>query len=202
MTMPPTVSPRSTEQGIAMIATLMVLLLMTLLGVAALTLTIMEHRVANLSRTADAASNAAESCLGAGVRVIQATITDSELPSSALDTASPPGPVPSARQTDLTQEIMGQSDQDPDSEVGTGSAGPDLLQTVGGFAVAGDIDRLYLKSLAGGSAQFGGGTTTQMEIYYRVRCRASWTATGTMAQVSAIYACTMTGGESCQKTMR
>ncbi len=189
------------EHGIALIATLLVLILMFLIGVAALTLTTMELQIASLSRTADAATTTAESCLGSSVRVIQETIEQSAIPSSVLDTASPVGPVPSARQTDLLQEILGQLDQDPDSVSGAGTAGPDLLYLVGGFTVTGDIDRLYGKMMAGGSAQFGGGTdgSSQMELYYRVSCRASWTSTGTIAQVSAVYVCTMDGGDSCRK---
>lgn len=196
--------PLRHEQGLAMLTTVMGLALIALLGIAALTITTMDNQIAGLSRLAHAAATAAESCLGSGVRVVQETIPGAALPASVLDTATPTGPIPTARQTDLLQEIMGQSDQDPDTETGINAAGPDLLQTVGGFSVAGDIDRLYIKPMAGGSAQFGSGSggPNHMEAYYRVACRAGRATTGTVAQVSAIYLCALTGGDGCRKTTR
>lgn len=191
------------ERGIAMLTVVMILILMTMLGFTALTLTAMENQGAGLSRTADAAATVAESCLGAGIRVVQQTILDGDIPNAALDSATPPGPVPAARHTDLLQEIIGQADQDVDSEEGSGANGPDLVQSVGTFSVTGDIDRLYLKPAAGGSTQFGGGTNAaaQVEIYYRVSCRARRVLTGTTAHVSALYACTLKNGDTCQRIL-
>lgn len=190
--------PILNQQGVALFATVMVIILMCLLGVTAITLTAMEVKVATLSKTTDAATTAAESCLTTGVRVIQTSLEQLAVPDSSLDSATPPGPVPAARSTDLFSELIGQDDQSTDST----QTLPDLVQTVSGFTVTGDIDRLYTQEKSGGSAQFGGGYNgkQQRDLYYRITCRASWMATGTIATVDEIYVCGMDGGATCRKT--
>lgn len=116
---------KTRQEGFALITALLLMLILTVLGVSAITMTSMENRIAGVSKTTEAASMAVESCLGAGVNVIQQTIEPAEVPLSVLDTAVPlPGPVPSARRGDLGQEIMGELDQNNDSPMGTGASGP------------------------------------------------------------------------------
>jgi Tfp pilus assembly protein PilX len=196
---------KTRQEGFALITALLVMLILTVLGVSAMTMTSMENRIAGTSKTTESASMAAESCLGAGVNVIQQTIEPAAVPASALDTAVPPGPVPLARLVDLGQEIMGELDQSNDSPTGTGASGPDIVQTVGGFTVNGDIDRLYIKNKSGGSLEFASGTegkgkAAEIDVYYRITCVATMTSTGTQSQVSGVYACTASGGDTCQKT--
>lgn len=194
------------QEGFALITALLLMLILTILGVSAMTMTSMENRIAGVSKTTEAASMAVESCLGTGVNIIQQTIDQGGVPASALATAVPlPGPVPLARQVDLGQEIMGELDQNNDSPTGTGGSGPDLVQTVGGFTVNGDIDRMYIKNKAGGSLEFaagleGKGKAAEIDVYYRVTCVATMASTGTQSQVSAVYACTASGGDTCQKS--
>jgi hypothetical protein len=100
---------------------------------------------------------------------------------------------------------MGELDQNNDSPTGTGASGPDLVQTVGGFVVNGDIDRLYIKNKSGGSLEFaagveGKGKASEIDVYYRITCVATMVSTGTQSQVSGVYACTASGGDTCQKT--
>lgn len=193
------------ESGFALMTALLLMLIMTVLGISAITVTSMENRIAGVSRTTEAAAMAAESCVGAGVNVIQQTIDQGGVPGSALDNAPTPGPVPLARQADLSQEIGGELDQSNDSPTGSGASGPDMVQNVGGFIVNGDIDRLYVKNKAGGSLEFaagveGKGKAAEIDVYYRVTCVATQVATGTQSQVSAVYACTASGGDTCQKS--
>ena len=197
------------EQGIAMLTVMLAMLMMTVLGIAAITVTGLENRMAGSMTSMEGATAAAESCAGIGVNIIQQTIDPyggaGSLPAAFLSNATPvAGPVPQTNATLLTQEIMGSSDNNSDFPDGTGSA-PNFDQTIGAFRVYGDIDRLYIKGSAGsGMQQFAGyeGTGSSAvgssNIYYRIDCVARNAATGTSARVTAVYACTTTG-ESCQK---
>jgi Tfp pilus assembly protein PilX len=202
---------KKNEQGIAMLTVMLVMLMMTVLGIAAVTVTGLENRMAGFMTSMESATAAAESCAGVGVNLIQQTIDPyagaGTLPAvfkSDVVTAGVPGPVPQTNATVLNQEIMGSSDNNSDFADGTGSV-PNLVQTVGAYTVNGDIDRLYVKGSPGsGMQQFAGyeGTGSSSvgssNIYYRVDCVARNAATGTSARVTAVYACTLTG-ESCQK---
>ena len=197
------------EQGIAMLTVMLAMLMMTVLGIAAITVTGLENRMAGSMTSMEGATAAAESCAGIGVNIIQQTIDPyggaGSLPAAFRSDATPvAGPVPQTNATLLTQEIMGSSDNNSDFPDGTGSA-PNFDQTIGAFRVYGDIDRLYIKGSAGsGMQQFAGyeGTGSSAvgssNIYYRIDCVARNAATGTSARVTAVYACTTTG-ESCQK---
>ena len=196
------------EQGVAMLTVLLVMLMMTALGIAAMTVTGLENRMAGSMTSMEAATAAAESCAGTGVNVIQQTIDPfvgaGTLPTAFLSNAIPAGPIPQTNATVLNQEIMGQSDNNSDFADGTGAV-PNLVQTVGAFTVSGDIDRLYIKGSPGsGMQQFAGyeGTGSSAvgssNIFYRIDCVARNAATGISARVTAVYACTVTG-ESCQK---
>jgi Tfp pilus assembly protein PilX len=197
------------EQGVAMLTVLLIMLMMTVLGISAITVTGLENRMAGSITSMEGATAAAESCAGIGVNIIQQTIDPyggaGSLPAAFLSNATPvAGPVPQTNATLLTQEIMGSSDNNSDFPDGTGSV-PNLDQTIGAFKVYGDIDRLYIKGSAGsGMQQFAGyeGTGSSAvgssNIFYRIDCVARNAATGTSARVTAVYACTITG-ESCQK---
>lgn len=189
------------QMGIALVTVMLVMVIMTVIGIAAITVTGLENRMAGFQRTGEAAATAAESCIGTGVNVVQQTIDQAKVPDTFK--VSLGGPVPDASQALLEQEIMGQSDNNADSP---SSASPNLQATVGAFKVNGDIDRLYAKTKAGGAIQFaagyegtaGGAAGGGVDIMYRITCVATNAATNTTSQVTAVYACTATG-ESCQK---
>lgn len=196
------------EQGLAMLTVLLIMLMMTVLGISAVTVTGLENRMAGFMTSMEGASAAAESCAGIGVNIIQQTIDPyggaGTLPIAFKSDATPAGPVPQTNAALLTQEIMGSSDNNSDYADGAGSV-PNLAQTIGAFAVTGDIDRLYIKGSPGsGMQQFAGYEGTgnsavgSSNIFYRIDCVARNTTTGTSARVTAVYACTTTG-ESCQK---
>ena len=196
----------TSERGVAMLTVLLVMLMMTVLGIGAITVTGLENRMAGSMTSMEGATAAAESCTGIGVNIIQQTIDPyagaGSVPAAFLSNATPAGPVPQTNATTLTAEIMGGSDNNIDSPGGTA---PNLVLNVGPYTVNGDIDRLYIKPMAGsGMQQFaayegvGNSMVGSSNIFYRVDCVASNAATGISARVSAVYACT-THGESCQK---
>lgn len=190
------------QNGLALLTVMLLMLIMTVIGIGAITVTGLENRMAGYLRTGEAAASAAESCLGTGVNVIQQTIDQGSLPAAFLDNAAPAGPVPQANGPTLNQEIMGQSDNNAD----VASVVPNTVATMNTFTVRGDIDRLYAKAKAGGSLQFaagyegtaGGAAGGGIDIFYRLNCVASNVATGTSSRIVGVYACTATG-ESCQK---
>lgn len=190
------------QDGIALLTVVLLMVVLTILGIMAITVSGLENRMAGHGRTAEAAMAAAEACLGTGVKIIQGTIDNSALPASFLGDATPPGPVPAGNSATLEAEIMGQSDNNADNP----EASPNVLQTVSGFTVYGDIDRLYAKPKAGGALQFaagyegtaGGAAGGGVDIYYRINCSAVNPVTNTRGQVIAVYACTATG-ETCQR---
>jgi Tfp pilus assembly protein PilX len=199
---------RRGEEGIALVTTLVILLIMTVLGVGAVAVTALENRIAGFQRTGESATSAAESCVGTSVNIIQQTLASSNLtvPAAFVSAA---GPVLTAAEVavnpTLSMEISGSSDNSPDLVTGVGAAGPDYSLQINGYSVLGDIDRLYIMGKAGSGQQFaagyegvGSGTAGGgADVVYRIDCRATLTAVGTESRVMAIYACTLNG--ICQK---
>jgi Tfp pilus assembly protein PilX len=193
---------RVTESGIALLTTMLLLVAMTVIGIAAMTVTGLGSKMAGFGRTEEAGTNAAEACLGTGVKIIQDTIANAALPPSYLDNASPPGPVPSSNAATLAAEILGQSDNNPD----VADVAPNTVAAVGAFAVNGDIDRLYVAPRAGSALQFAagyegtgsGGGGGGYDLIYRIDCSTNNTAVGTRSRITAVYACTL-AGETCQR---
>ncbi len=199
---------RSDERGVALLTVMMVLLMLTVLGIAAITVSGLENNMAGLQRTMEASGQAAESCLGTGANIIQQVFlpeNGTQVPALLLDNNAPPGPVPNGNKTVLENELIGNPENLTDVPTGTGAA-PNLRMTVGPYAVAGDIDRLYVKMKAGtGQMQFSayegtgvGSGANGVDAYFRIKCVATNTATGTESGVSAIYACSLSG-DGCQK---
>lgn len=197
----------SDERGFALLTVMMVLLMVTVLGIAAITVTGVENNMAGLQRTMEASANAAESCLGTGANIIQQVFlpeNGSQVPAALLDNSSPAGPVPNVNKTVLQNELIG----NPENNTDVATSAPNLVMPggVGQYAVAGDIDRLYVKMRAGsGQQQFAaydgagvGAGSNGVDAYFRISCIATNTAMGTESRVSAIYACSLTG-DGCQK---
>ncbi len=202
------VVPQLGEEGIALITTLVILLIMTVLGVGAVAVTALENRIAGFQRTGESATSAAESCVGTSVNIIQQTLATSNLtvPAAFVSAA---GPVLTAAEVaanpSLSMEISGSSVNDPDLVTGVGAAGPDYSLQINGYAILGDIDFLYLVQKAGSGAggaggyegTGGGGTSGGVDMLYRIDCRATLTAVGAESRVVAVYACTLNG--QCEK---
>lgn len=190
-----------------MLTVMMVLLMLTVLGIAAITVSGLGNTMAGLQRTMEASANAAESCLGTGANIIQQVFlpeNGSQIPAALLDNSSPPGPIPNGNKTILENELIGNPENNTDQASGV----PNLVMpgTIGPYRVAGDIDRLYVKMRAGsGQQQFAaydgagvGAGSNGVDAYFRISCLATNVATGTESRISAIYACSLTG-DGCQK---
>ena len=200
------------EGGMALLTVIMVLLILTVLGISAMTVTGVENKMAGLQRTMEASGQAAESCLSTGANVILQTLLPENGGAVPAGLWAPTGPVPTTgnNPTILGNEIMGNPENSIDVAVGVGPTGlaaaPNITMTVGPYTVVGDIDRLYIKLRAGsGQQQFAaydgtgvGAGSNGSDVYYRITCIAMNSATGTENRVSAIYACAFTG-DGCQK---
>ena len=197
----------SDQRGMAMLTVMMVLLMLTVLGIAAITVSGLGNTMAGLQRTMEASANAAESCLGTGANVIQQVFlpeNGTQVPAALLDSSSPAGPIPNGNKTVLENELIGNPENNTDQPTGV----PNLVMpgTIGPYRVVGDIDRLYVKMRAGsGQQQFAaydgagvGAGSNGVDAYFRISCLATNTAVGTESRVSAIYACSLTG-DGCQK---
>ncbi|MEQ1844403.1 MAG: PilX N-terminal domain-containing pilus assembly protein, partial [Nitrospira sp.] len=174
------------ERGFALFGVFLTILMMTALGIAAMTMTGLENRMAGSANSTDAAAAAAESCIGTGVNVIMQTLQERQVPPSYVGPAAMiPANAEGAIAPTLTQEIMGQANNNADVSVGAG-ASPDIQMAAGPFAVVGDIDRLYFKNKVGGSLQFAAGYEGAAqgaaggggEAIYQIDCTATLTATG------------------------
>ncbi len=193
------------QEGVALVTVLMVMVALAVIGIGSITVTGLENRIAGFTRSGEAATGAAESCLNTGVKIIEETIDAGTLPNAYLDNATPAGPVPAANGPTLQQEIMGQSDNNTDAPTGSGAV-PNTTATVNNFTVNGDIDRLYAQPKAGASLQFasgyegtaGGAAGGGVDIMYRIDCVSTNAATNASSRVTAVYACT-TSGETCQR---
>ena len=195
------------DRGMAMLTVMMVLLMLTVLGIAAITVSGLGNTMAGLQRTMETSANATESCLGTGANIIQQVFmpeNGSQVPAELLDNNSPPGPVPNGNKAVLENELIG----NPENLNDVATAAPNLRMTVGSYTIYGDIDRLYVKMRAGtGQQQFSayegtgvGAGAIGVDAYFRISCVGTNTATGTESRVSAIYACSLTG-DGCQKQL-
>jgi hypothetical protein len=198
---------RENQQGIAMLSILMLMLILTVLGIGAMTITGIENRVAGFASSMEASSAAADACIATGVKVIQQVQEVSNgmsVPTALLNNQIPPGPVPSTNKDYLEDEIGGlptvppaDAPIGPPFPAGIAAAVPNLVQTVGAYSVVGDIDFLYRKPRAGSGQQFGaaydgtsaGAGAGGTDLFYSVDCVATNTATGMSSRITAIYSC-------------
>jgi len=200
---------KENQQGIAMLSILM--LILTVLGIGALTITGLENRVAGFASSMEASSAAADGCVATGVKVIQQVLEVSNgmsVPTALLNDQTPPGPVPSTNKAQLELEISGDPNAVADAPIGPPfpagiiAAVPNLVQTVGAYSVAGDIDFLYRKPRAGSGQQFGaaydgtgvGSGAGGVDMVYSVDCVATNTATGMSSRIAAVYSCLLNDG--------
>jgi len=197
---------RGNQQGIAMLSIMMLMLILTVLGIGAMTITGIENRVAGFASSMEASSAAADSCIATGVKVIQQVQDVSNgtyVPTALLNNQTPPGPVPSTNKAQLELEIYGDQTALADAPIGPPfpsgitAAVPNLVQTVGAYSVVGDIDYLYKKPRAGSGQQQNaaydgtgvGAGAGGIDFFYSVDCVATNTATGMSSRIAAVYSC-------------
>jgi len=194
------------EGGMALLTVVMVLLMVTGLGIAAMTVTAMENKMAGLQRTMTAAEQAAESCLSTSTNVINTVMlpeSGGAVPASLL---APTGPVVTTGNNPILlgdEIILGTPQSHTDVATGTGAA-PNLQMTVAPYDVFGDIDFVYSKPRSGNPSDFANcynnprcAANGGLDNYYRVTCTAANSATGTESRLTIIYACAV--GDGCQR---
>jgi len=190
----------SDERGVSFMMVMMLILMVGVLGVAALTTTGLENSMAGAMRMVEEGTDAAESCVGMGVKVIQESIDPGTVPPALI---APAGPVPAANAALLGQEINGISVNNPDVAVGAGN-NPNLVMNVNNYIVNGDIDFQFRKQKSGGTSSIaagydGTGTgASSVDMFYRVDCTAANAATGTTSRVIAVYDC-LAAGDGCTR---
>ncbi len=196
------------EDGIAMLTILMLTVILTVIGIAAITTTTMDLKLAGGERLREGSVNTAEACLSTSVQIIQQTLANSGVPASILGLANPPGP--SITQFPLESEIMGVPGNEQLADTADWqflpAAGivPNATMTIGGFSVNIDIDRLFARPKPGSSLAFAAGYEGTgagaagggVEVLYRISCYSR--QGNTFGQVTGVYACVATG-ESCQR---
>jgi Tfp pilus assembly protein PilX len=177
---------------------MIIALIMTILGIAAITVTGLETRMSGFVRTKEVVSTAAESCEGTAVNIIQQTLYYGLIQPAFLDNATPPGPIPVSNSATVFSEISGQTLPSPPAPANTiaenyndsATTAPNLqLTNIPGYTVQGDIDRMY-KHLKEGQGDL-------KEIVYRITCVATNVATGAASTVTSVYKCTV--GDTCMK---
>jgi Tfp pilus assembly protein PilX len=186
------------QRGVALLTVMIIALIMTILGIAAITVTGLETRMSGFVRTKEVVATAAESCEGTAVNIIQQTLYYGLIQPAFLDSATPPGPIPASNSATVFSEISGQPLPSPPAPANTiaenyndsATSVPNLqLTNIPGFTVRGDIDRMY-KHLKEGQGDL-------KEIVYRITCVATNVATGSASTVTSVYKCTV--GDTCMK---
>jgi Tfp pilus assembly protein PilX len=182
------------QRGIALLTVMLMLLILTILGIASITVTSMEHRMAGFFRSTEAVVAAADSCEGLAVNIIQQARTPpGVIPASFV---APTGPIPTSNVATLLSEIMGSTlpppapaDTQAENFSDSATTAPNFVITnLPGFTVSGDIDLLYSHNQVG---------TPGSQHVYRITCVASNPATGSNSTVTSVYGCF--DGETCIK---
>jgi hypothetical protein len=194
------------EDGIALLTILMLTVILTVIGIAAITTTTMDLKLAGGERLREGSINTAEACLSTSVQIIQQTLANSALPASILGLQTPV-----IWQAPLESEIMGVPGFEQNADTAdwqtlpTTLIAPNAQIVLGGFTVNIDIDRLFARPKPGSSLAFAAGYEGTgagaagggVEVLYRISCY-SFGGLNTFGQVTGVYACVATG-ESCQR---
>ena len=191
-----------------MLTVLMLTIILTVIGLAAITTTTMDMKMAGSEMMRERGESAAESCMSSGVQIIQQTLANSAIP-PALTAA---GANPAVTAAPLQSEIMGYpgfeglGGTDYAAPGGVPNAVLKVPTTNPLFNVNMDIDRLYAAIGAGSSAQASGGYegtggAAAVNIYYRIDCYATTASSGgqqVSSRITGVYMCKQTG-DSCQR---
>ena len=194
------------EDGIAMMTVLMLTIILTVIGVAAITSTSLDIKMAGGERVRESTVNAAEACMSSGVQIIQQTLANGGVPGTLTAGGTNPSitlPLGTAPgQNPLEAEIMGQSNANADSADPTVASTRNAVLTISTYTVNMDMDRLYAQPMSGAPAAFGGpAQQAGVQIIYRVDCYAISSvggATQATGRVTGVYSCVATG-QSCQR---
>lgn len=200
--------PLRRQDGIAMLTVLMLTVILTVIGIASISTTTLDIRMAGGERLRESLVNTGESCLSSGVQIIQQVLANGQLPATLYPGTNPTFPTLTrlGGSNDLESEIFGYPGYEGLTDTADptiAGAAPNARLTVGGVVVNMDIDRLYKRPKPGSAQGFGmayegigagaGGGGT--EIVYRIICYAAG-PNQSISRVTGVYAC-VASGESC-----
>lgn len=182
----PTIPLRTDEHGSILLVALMVLLILTALGIAAISTTTTEVRITGNARVQNAVFYGADGGGRTYAPILQETIANRAVPTRFIE---PNGPV--GDPVNLTAEIFGfiPNDGFEDSPL----SDPDLFSTLDTLEIRLDLDRVQERLLSGGAAEFAGGyegigasaSGGNVGIYYQAD--SVGLAGRSQAQVSQVY---------------
>ncbi|MFO0775490.1 MAG: hypothetical protein U0172_12575 [Nitrospiraceae bacterium] len=182
------------ERGAAVLVVMVILMMMTALGIAAITVTNMESTSAGYARTNEAGVQAAEACVETGVNVVQQVMLARVVPGTLV---WPNGPIAAAAAPTLAAEIVQLDTNNADFAIGAGST-PDLFINVPAinpaYQVTGDIDKDYRKA----QGAFNDPSTV-VETFFRINCFAQNLTTGSVTNVQGEYYCYASAGDQTCK---
>src|SRR5438093_13446136 len=135
------------EDGIAMMTVLMLTAILSVIGVAAMTSTSLDIKMAGGERVRESSVNAAEACMSSGVQIIQQTLANGAVPATLSGVGANPtitqplGTAPG--QNPLQAEIMGQSDGNSDSADPTVGSTRNAVLTISNYTSDVHTSELY-----------------------------------------------------------
>jgi type IV pilus assembly PilX-like protein len=212
------------EEGIAMLTVLMLTIILTVIGIAAITTTSLDLWMAGGERIRESTVASEEACLSSGVAIIGQVLENTTLPAAFLAATANPliplygqptlggypnqttGAMPAGNP--LVEEIMRHYEDTPNRDPDTADPAlqltqpatyrPNAVLTVPGYGTVNmDIDRLYTRHVVGGAAEFSEGIN--IEILYRISCYAINISNQPVGSLSAVYVCYQRASDRCQR---
>ncbi|HUK55794.1 MAG TPA: PilX N-terminal domain-containing pilus assembly protein [Nitrospiria bacterium] len=172
------------QKGAILMVTMMILLVLTVMGIAAISTTTSELRITGNANVQNMVFYGAD-----GGSRTYAPILKTAIDTRTLSTAPP------VADSNLLNEIMGMTVAPPnDGPTDTPTNHPDLSLTAGNVTVGVDIDRIQERLLSGGASEFGGGyegigassVSGGIGIYYAMDS-VGQIGTRVQSQVSHVY---------------
>jgi Na+-transporting methylmalonyl-CoA/oxaloacetate decarboxylase gamma subunit len=162
-----------TQGGAALVIAVLILLILTVVGIYAVTSSTLETKIAGTERVLQEAFHAADGGVDYGRRVINLVLTNQSLPG---------GTDPHDEDnTTLLQEMIGDSTSSWQSE------SPWIAPTIGKCDMVIHIDRIKAEEPAGFSGEFGApASEKQTTVYYKLDSASSGIA-GASSEIEATY---------------
>lgn len=177
------VTPQS-QQGAALIIAVMILLILTVLGIYAVTTSTLETKIAGNERVLKDAFYAADGGIDYGRHVISLVINNQSLSGTS--------PHDAENGTTLLQEILGDSSSGWQSKADSNSNGiedgsPWVAPTIGNSDMMIHIDRIKAAEPPGYSGEFGASASEKKTTIYYLLDSTSSGIVGASSEIEAMY---------------
>ena len=136
------------QRGVALIAVLFLLVIMTVIGLAAMSSSTIDQRMSGNVRGMEQRFSAADGGVAMATTIIEKTVAERQVPLAYTSLVV-------SNQTTFVNELMGVTPNDSVSD--NPSTSPDLRTTLDNKTVGVDVDRLHASIVAGGSLEFASG---------------------------------------------